>query len=166
MKTHYLNISDEEHFEFDVFSIDCNESIYRVINDINDQLSISLEFTELLDLSHKEGEYFLFPVYCFKHQELNIEINLIPNETSLQPSYHHTPKTASFDLFAGDIELTVKLLPELSTTNYLLLIKGENRYLYNHTILQALKEITLFEVVKEIFIEDLADKSSRNHLLF
>lgn len=166
MKTHYLDISDEEHFEFDVFSIACNESIYRVINDINEQLSISLAFADLLELSHKEGEDFLFPVYCFKHQELNIEINLIPNETSLQPFYQHTPKTATFDLFAGDIELTVKLLPELSTTNYLLLVKGENRYLYNHTILKALQDIKLFEVVKEIFIEDLADKSSRNHLLF
>lgn len=166
MKTHYLDITEEEHFDFDVFGITCTDSIYRVINTINEQLSISLEFTELLDFTHTEGDDFLFPVYYFKHQELNIEINLLPNETSLQPHSAKINKVTTFDLFAGNIEQSITLLPELSNTDYFVLVKGENRYLYNHTILEALKEIELFQLVKEIFIEDLADKKSRSHLLF
>lgn len=165
MKTHFLDITSEEHFNFDVFSITCNESIYRVINSVNEHLNIDLQLSELLDYTHTEGEDFYFPVYSFKLIELNIELNLLPNETSLQPN-KIKPKEDTFDLFAGEVQQTTKLLPELDTTDFLLLIKGENRYLYNHTILKALEDISLFTSTKEIFMDDLKDKKSRSSLLF
>lgn len=165
MKTHFLDITSEEHFDFDVFSITCNESIYRVINDINQNLNIDLQLSEILDYTHAEGEDFFFPVYSFNHEGLNIEFNLISNETSLQPNQAKS-KEETFDLFAGEVQQTIKLLPELETTNYLFLVKGENRYLYNHTIFKVLEETPLFLFTKEIFIDDLKDKKSRSSLLF
>ena len=165
MKTHTLDISGEENFDFDVFSITCTESIYRVISDINQHLNIDLQLSELLDYRHTEGEEFYFPVYSFKHEELNIEFNLVANETSLQPNQVKTTEDV-FDLFAGDVEQTTKLLPELENSDFLLLVKGENRLNYNHTILKELQGISLFIIVREIFMEDLKDKKSRSGLLF
>lgn len=166
MKTFYLDIQEEDHFDFDVFSLKCVDSIYSVINAINQELTIELEFTDLIEFGHENGGVFLFPLYSFTHPELNIEFNLLPNETSLQSPKHKIVQENTFDLFGGEIEQTVVLLPELSTTDYLLLVKGDTRYLYNHTILEVLKKINLFQQVKEIFIEDLTDKKSRSHLLF
>ena len=132
---------------------------------MNHHLNIDLQLSELLDYTHTEGEEFYFPVYSFQHNELNIEINLLANETSLKPILDK-PTETSFDLFAGDVEQKIRLLPELENSDFLLLVKGENRYLHNHTILKELQGIPLFMSVREIFIEDLKEKKSRSNLLF
>lgn len=163
MATYSLDIHAEEHFDFDLFSITCNESIYRVIHELNNDLDIDLQLNELLDYTHKEGEDFYFPVYSFQHMELNIEFNLLQNQTSFQPP---VKKKQITDLFAGEVEHTTRLMPELDKTDYLLLIKGDNRYLYNHTILETIQQNTSFIAVHELFIEDIKDKRSRTNLLF
>lgn len=164
MAIHSLDITSNEHFDFDVFSITSIESIYRVIHELNNSLNIDLELNDLLDFTHKEGEDFYFPVYSYLHEELNIEFNLLPNQTSFQPQ--GKPKNDPADLFAGDIEQTTKLIPELESTDYFLLIKGENRYLHNHTILESIRLKPAFTLVREIFMEDLKDKKSKSNLLF
>ena len=83
----------------------------------------------------------------------------------MQPNQVKTTEDV-FDLFAGDVEQTTKLLPELENSDFLLLVKGENRLNYNHTILKELQGISLFIIVREIFMEDLKDKKSRSGLLF
>lgn len=165
MKTHSLDINAEEHFDFDIFSITCTESIYRVVHELNQALNIDLQLNDLLDFTHKVGEDFYFPLYGFMHEELNIEFNLLPNQTSFQPKVE-TPQKKEFDLFAGDIEQTTKLLPELENSDYFFIIKGDNRYLHNHTIFEAIKLNPAFIIVREIFIEDLKDKKSKGNLLF
>ncbi len=164
MPTYSLDIHAEEHFDFDLFSITCDESVYRVIHELNNDLDIDLQLNELLDYTHKEGEDFYFPVYAFQHESLNIEFNLIQNQTSFQPSAKH--KTQPTDLFAGEIEHTTRLMPELEKTDYLLLIKGDNRYLYNHTILETIQKNKSFTSAHELFMEDIKDKKSRTNLLF
>lgn len=164
MPTYSLDIHAEEHFDFDLFSITCNESVYRVIHELNNDLDIDLQLNELLDYTHKEGEDFYFPVYAFQHESLNIEFNLLQNQTSFQPSTKH--KKQPTDLFAGEIEHTTRLMPELEKTDYLLLIKGENRYLYNHTILETIQKNKSFIAAHELFMEDIKDKKSRTNLLF
>lgn len=164
MPTYSLDIHAEEHFDFDLFSITCNESVYRVIHELNNDLDIDLQLNELLDYTHKEGEDFYFPVYTFQHESLNIEFNLIQNQTSFQPTARR--KQQSMDLFAGEVEQTTKLMPELEKTDYLLLIKGENRYLYNHTILETIQKNKNFIAAHELFMEDIKDKKSRTNLLF
>ena len=164
MPTYSLDIHSEEHFDFDLFSITCRESIYRVIHELNNELNIDLQLNDLLDYTHKEGEDFYFPVYSFLHEELNIEFNLLPNQTSFQPNVK--TKQQPQDLFAGEVEQSTKLMPELDKTDYLLLIKGDNRYLYNHTILETIQQNENFIAVHELFIEDIKDKKSRTNLLF
>lgn len=164
MPTYSLDIHAEEHFDFDLFSITCTESVYRVIHELNNDLDIDLQLNELLDYTHKEGEDFYFPVYTFQHESLNIEFNLLQNQTSFQPTAKR--KQEPMDLFAGEVEQTTKLMPELDNTDYLLLIKGENRYLYNHTILETIQKNKNFIAVHELFMEDIKDKKSRTNLLF
>lgn len=164
MPTYSLDIHAEEHFDFDLFSITCNESVYRVIHELNNDLDIDLQLNELLDYTHKDGEDFYFPVYTFQHESLNIEFNLLQNQTSFQPTAKH--KKQPMDLFAGEVEQTTKLMPELDNTDYLLLIKGDNRYLYNHTILETIQKNKSFISVHELFMEDIKDKKSRTNLLF
>lgn len=165
MAIHNLDINAEEHFDFDLFSITCTESIYRVVHELNQALNIDLQLHDLLDFTHKQGEDFYFPLYGFIHEELNIEFNLLPNQTSFQPK-KESEKPAENDLFAGDIEQTTSLLPELENSDYFLIIKGDNRYLYNHTIFEAIKLNPIFIIVHEVFIEDLKDKKSKGNLLF
>lgn len=164
MATYSLDIYSEEHFDFDVFAISCNESVYRVIHELNRDLSIDLQMNELLDYTHKEGEDFYFPVFSFVLEELNIEFNLIQNQTSFQPNTKQ--KQPEPDLFGGEVEQSTHLIPELDGADYFLLIKGDNRYLYNHTILQTISSNKAFSSVTEIFVEDLKDKKSRTNLLF
>ncbi len=103
MKTYSLDINAEEHFDFDIFSITCTESIYRVVHELNQALNIDLQLNDLLDFTHKEGEDFYFPLYGFIHDELNIEFNLLPNQTSFQQptlalphARHCTPNASAF----------------------------------------------------------------------
>lgn len=165
MATHNLDIYSEEHFDFDLFSITSTESIYRVLQQINHDLNIDLQLSDLLDYRHKEGEDFYFPLYHYLHEELNIEFYLLPNQTSFQPNKEPSQQTA-FDLFGGEVEQTTRLLPELENSDYFLLIKGDNRYLHNHTIFETILKNPEFKTVQEIFIEDIKDKKSRSNLLF
>ena len=165
MATYNLDINAEEHFDFDVFSITCPESIYRVVHELNQALNIDLQLVDLLDFTHKQGDDFYFPLYGFVHEELSIEFNLLPNQTSFQPKAQGASKS-EFDLFAGDIEQTTKLLPELENSDYFLIVKGDNRYMHNHIIFDAIKLNPAFIIVHEIFLEELKDKKSKSNLLF
>lgn len=164
MPTYSLDIHAEEHFDFDLFSIACNESVYRVIHELNNDLDIDLQLNELLDFTHKEGDEFYFPVYSFQHESLNIEFNLIQNQSSFQPTGKRRQQVP--DLFGGEVEQTTRLMPELENTDYLVLVKGENRYLYNHTILETMQKNRHFSAVQELFVEDIKDKKARTNLLF
>ena len=66
MKTYSLDINAEEHFDFDIFSITCTESIYRVVHELNQALNIDLQLNDLLDFTHKEGEDFYYTLEGYK----------------------------------------------------------------------------------------------------
>lgn len=163
-KPYVLDISSEEYTDFDIFSITSTQSIYRVIHELNTELSIDLQLNDLLEFTHTNGEEFFFPLYTFYHEDINIEFNLLPNQTSFQPK-KNTENTIS-DLFSGDIEQSAQLIPELQNTDYFLIIKGDNRYLYNHQIFDTIKLNQVFILVTEIYFENLKDKKTRNNLIF
>ena len=165
MATYNLDINPEEHFDFDVFSITCNDSIYKVIHELNTLLNIDLQLNDLLEFTHKQSEDFYFPLYTFVHNELNMEFNLLANQTAFQPKKEHNTKT-DYNLFGGEIEQRISLIPELENVNFFLLVKGDNRYLHNHTIIETVKSNPSFTFVKEIFLEDLRDKKVKHNLLF
>lgn len=164
MAKYSLDISSEEHYDFDVFSITSTESVYRIIHELNGLLNIDLQLNTLLDFSHPNGDDFYFPVYVYFHDELNIEFNLLPNQTSYQP--HQSMKHAVSDLFAGEVEQSVKLIPELENTDFFLLLKGDNRFMYNHTVLETIRKSNLLINVNEVFFETLKDKKVKGNLLF
>lgn len=166
MATHSLDsISDEHYFDFDIFSISCLESIYRVVYEINKALHVDLQIVEFLEYEYQGIEMFYFPLYSFMDEGLNIELNVLPNKTSFQPPKENAPKL-SLDLFSDEVEKTMFLIPELDKANYFLMIKGNNRHLYNHQISQSLQSVPLFTAVNEIFLNDLKNKRSKFNLLF
>lgn len=165
MSTYSLDINSENDFDFDVFSITSTESIYRIVFEINTALNVDLQLNDLLDYTHKEGQDFYFPVYTYLHEELNIEFNLLPNQTSFQP-FHSKEQHQVADLFGGDVEHTTKLLPELENTDYFLLVKGDNRLMYSHTVFKTIKTVQSFQLVEEIILERLKDKKAKGNLLF
>ena len=168
MATHSLdNISEEHYFDFDMFSISCLESIYRVVYEINEALHVDLQIVELLDYEYqdKETEEFYFPLYSFIDEGLNIELNVLPNKTSFQPPKENA-SNLSLDLFSDEVEKTMLLIPELDKSNFFLIIKGNNRHLYNHQILQSLQSVPLFSAVTEVFLNELKNKKSKFNLLF
>lgn len=165
MAKHNLDIFNEVLFDFDIFSITCNESIYTVINELNIALNIDFQLKELLDFIHKDGAKFYFPLYSFFHSELSIEFNLISNQTSFQPNESKIAQQ-NFDLFSGDIEHTTMLLPELEKSDYFLIIKGDNRSQHNHDIFESFRKNPNFITTSEIYLETLKDKKSKNNLLF
>lgn len=165
MKRYSLDIPGDDIFDFDILGIACTESHYRVVYEINALLDTTLVLESYLEYTHREGQEFLFPLYQCRNEELNIEYNLLPNQTSYQPPRaRHAGLPA--DLFAGEVEASARLLPELDNTDYFFLLKGANRYMYYHRVLEQLKKSPLFMVVQEIFVEEIRDKKSRGNLLF
>jgi hypothetical protein len=164
MSKHTLEIQSDEHYDFDVFSITSVESVYVVIHEINKLLNLEIALSDLLDYRHEQGEDFYFPLYSFWHEQLNIDFYLLPNNTSFQGNKAKTLN--SIDLFSGDIEQNVRLIPELENTDYFLIIKGDNRLQYNHTIFETLKKSSAFITMQEIFLSDLKDKKAKGNLLF
>lgn len=165
VKKYSLDISAEDTFDFDIIGIASPESHYKVVYEINQLLSIDLVLETYLEYTHKEGSEFLFPLYQFKDEALSIEYNLLPNQTSYQPPKVRLPD-AQPDLFFGQVEETTQLLPELENTQYFFMLKGSNRYLYYHQVLEQLQKSSAFSGVQEIFVEDIRDKKSRGNLLF
>lgn len=165
MPSYSLDINSENDFDFDVFSITSTESIYRIVFEINAVLNVDLQLNDLLDYTHKEGQDFYFPVYSYFHEDLNLEFNLLPNQTSFQP-FHSKEQQQTVDLFGGDVEHTTKLLPELENTDYFLLVKGDNRLIYSHTVFKTIKTVQSFQLVEEIILERLKDKKAKGNLLF
>ncbi|MFO0323095.1 MAG: IPExxxVDY family protein [Bacteroidota bacterium] len=165
MALHSLDIYDDEHFDFDIISISSSASIYSVISELNQSLNIDLKLRDFLDFSHKEGEQFLFPLYTHLHEELNIEFNLISNQTSFQ-SPDRKSSQLGIDLFSGNVQRHTKLLAELEKSDYFLIIKGDNRFLHNYSIIEAIKNNVNFISVHEIYLEKLKDKKSKTNLLF
>lgn len=164
MAKHTIDIQSEEHYDFDVFSITSVESVYVIIHEINKLLNLEIELSDLLDFRHDRGEDFYFPLYSYWHESLNIEFNVLPNNTSFQGNKSKTNNTS--DLFGGDIEQNVRLIPELENTDYFLIIKGDNRLQYNYTIYEILRKSEAFISMQEIFLNDLKDKKAKINLLF
>ncbi len=160
---HTLNNQSDELFDFDIFSITSTESVYRVVHLLNSELAIDLEQADLLDFKLKNDEEFYFPLYSFLHPDLNLEFHLLPNQTTFQPPHHNKD---NFDLFGGNVEQNARLISELENTDYFLLLKGENRVSHNYNVYTAIKSIKDFILVREIFLEDLADKKIKYNLLF
>lgn len=160
---HTLDNQSDELFDFDVFSITSTESVYRVVHALNTELNIDLEQADLLEFKLKNDEEFYFPLYSYIHVDLNLEFHLLPNQTTFQPPNFNKN---DFDLFGGNVEQNARLLSELENTDYFLILKGDNRVSYNHTILEKIKKIIEFILVRELFLEDLIDKKQKYNLLF
>jgi hypothetical protein len=164
MPKHTFDIQSDENYDFDVFSITSVESVYVVIHEINKLLNLEIALSDLLDYRHEKGEDFYFPLYSYWHEPLNIDFYLLPNNTSYQGN--KTKTVNNTDLFSGDIEQNVKLIPELENTDYFLIIKGDNRLQYNHTVFETLKKSAAFITMQEIFLSELKDKKAKGNLLF
>ncbi len=160
----YVLDTKADDFNFLLIGIGCNNNQYVLANAINEVLQIDLQLENYIDLSHKIGKEFKFSFYSFLDEEFNIEYNLIPNRSNNSQSSEDT-KVASdlFSAFNETIDESSRLIPELTKTDFLLLVKGDEFYHYSYKITEALKKIQDIITIQEIIPDNL---SSRNNLIF
>ena len=163
MARHTLH-SDPEEFNFLLFGIACSENQYVLASNINTALGIDLQLSNYIDLSHRMGKDFKFSFYDYQDEEFNLEYNLIPNKSNnVAKEKKDTNGGDLFSMFNEDIDESSRLIPELTKTDYLLLIKGDEHYNFTYKITDALKKIPEIISLQEIIPEKLANK---NNLIF
>lgn len=163
MAKHTLH-SDPEEFNFLLFGIACSENQYVLAASINSILSIDLRLESYIDLSYRMGKDFKFSFYNFFDEEFNLEYNLIPNRSNyVAKEGSDTQEGDLFSMFNENIDESSRLIPELTKTDYLLLIKGDEHYNYTYKITEALKKIPEIISLQEIIPEKLSNK---NNLIF
>lgn len=163
MAKHVLH-NDPEDFNFLLFGIACSENQYVLASAINDILKIDLRLEDYIDLSHRMGKDFKFSFYNFIDEEFNLEYNLIPNRSNYVAKENNEVKDGDlFSMFNENVDESSRLIPELTKTDYLLLIKGDEHYNFTYKITEALKKIPEIISLQEIIPEKLSNK---NNLIF
>lgn len=163
MAKYTLN-SDPEDFNFLLFGIASSENQYVLASTINSALGIDLRLSNYIDLSHRMGKDFKFSFFDYLDEEFNLEYNLIPNKSN-NVAKEKTEKQDGdlFSMFNENVDESSRLIPELTKTDYLLLIKGDEHYNFTYKITDALKKIPEIISLQEIIPEKLANK---NNLIF
>lgn len=163
MAKHTLH-SDPEEFNFLLFGISCSENQYVLATNINTALGIDLRLSNYIDLSHRMGKDFKFSFFDYLDEEFNLEYNLIPNKSNHVAKEHKDTQNGDlFSMFNENIDESSRLIPELTKTDYLLLIKGDEHYNFTYKITEALKKIPEILSLQEIIPEKLSNK---NNLIF
>lgn len=162
MAKHVLNIPDD--FSFLLIGLACTENQYVLSNAINNVLNIDLTLENYIDLSHRIGKAFKFSFFSFNDEALNIEYNLIPNRSNyIEKEANDKNNGDLFSLFNETVDESSRLIPELTKTDYFLIVKGDEFYHFSYKITEALKKIPEIISIQEIIPEKL---NSKNNLIF
>lgn len=150
-----------EDYNFLLFGIASSDNQYVIANAINDVLNIDLQLADYIDLSHRIGKDFKFSFYSYTDEAFNLEYNLIPNKSNFVANANE--KKSEGDLFAmfnESVDESSRLIPELTKTDFLLLIKGDEHYHYGYKIQELLKSIPEIISLQEIIPDKLSSKSN------
>jgi hypothetical protein len=160
----YTLHSDPDEFNFLLFGIASSENQYVIASSINSALGIDLRLSDYIDLSHRMGKDFKFSFFDFLDEEFNLEYNLIPNKSNNVAKENSDKQEGDlFSMFNENVDESSRLIPELTKTDYLLLIKGDEHYNFTYKITDALKKIPEIISLQEIIPEKLTNK---NNLIF
>jgi hypothetical protein len=150
-----------DDFNFLLYGIVCSENQYVLVNAINAALHIDLQLEDYIDLSHRMGKDFTFSFFSFMDEEFNLEYNLLPNRSNNTPKEKQEENSGDlFSLFSEGVDESSRLIPELTKTDYLLLIKGDEYYNFIYKISEALKNIPEIISVQDVVPEKLSSKSN------
>jgi hypothetical protein len=156
--------NDPDEFNFLLFGIASSENQYVLASSINSALGIDLQLSDYIDLSHRMGKDFKFSFYNYLDEEFNLEYNLIPNKSNNVAKEDGAGKNDDlFSAFNENVDESSRLIPELTKTDYLLLIKGDEHYNFTYKITDALKKINEIISLQEIVPDKLSNK---NNLIF
>ena len=159
MAKHTLDFTDD--FNFLLYGISSNENQYLLVNNINNALHIDLRLESYIDLSHRIGKEFRFSFFSFMDDELNLEYILIPNRSNFtNEEKSQTDKNNLFSLLNENFDESSRLIPELTKTDYLLLIKGDEYYHHSYKIADAIKKTESVIRLQEIIPDTLESKSN------
>ncbi|WP_317899049.1 IPExxxVDY family protein [Aurantibacillus circumpalustris] len=165
MAKYVLNTSDDD-LDFALIGLTCLENQYTVSALIDDALKINLFLSGYIPFNLKDSRVFKFSLYNFLDEELGLEYFLIPNNSNLEEPNPNGPADSSnaYNLFAGiEVDESVKLIKELSKTDYLLILKGEDLHNYQFKIIEKLKNLPEIIQIQAIEPQDLP---SRRNLIF
>ncbi len=162
MTKHFLNTQDD--FDFLVIGIVCPENQYILVNKINHVLNIDLRLDNYIDLSHRLGKDFKFSMFNYLDEEFNLEYNFLPNRSNYSANEKTGANTGNlFSLMNENIDESSRLIPELTKTDYFLLIKGDEYNHFIYKITEGLKQIPEIISIQEIIPDKL---NSKNNLIF
>lgn len=157
----YTLQNDPDDFNFILLGIACQDNQYVLVNSINHSLSIDLRLENYIDLSHRMGKEFKFSFYSYFDEDFNLEYNLIPNRSNFAESDKEKNTAGDlFSMFNEVVDESSRLIPELTKTDYLLLIKGDEHYHYSYKINEALKNIPVILTLQDIVPDKLSSKSN------
>jgi hypothetical protein len=153
--------SEAGDYEFALLGITCAEDQYRVVSLVNDYLGISMRLSSYVPMTLKKGQVYSFSLYRHEDENVGLEYFLLPNSSNFEPP---GSRTSGGDLFAGqDVDESTRLIRELPTTDYFLMLKGELREAYKYKVLTILREVEDFTQVQTIEPETL---HSKRNLIF
>ena len=111
-----------------------------------------------------QPSYFKAEFFNYFDEEFNLEYNLIPNKSNnVAKEGGNNQEGDLFSMFNENVDESSRLIPELTKTDYLLLIKGDEHYNFSYKITEALKKIPEIISLQEIIPDKLSNK---NNLIF
>lgn len=162
MAKHTLNSQGD--FNFLVIGIVSPANQYVLVNQINHALNIDLSLDDYIDLSHHIGKDFKFSMFNYSDEEFNLEYNFLPNRSNFSARENNATNTGDlFSLMNESVDESSRLIPELTKTDYFLLIKGDEYNHFIYKITEGLKQIPEIISIQEIIPDKL---SSKNNLIF
>jgi hypothetical protein len=158
---HILN-SSEKDLDFVLLGLNCQQSQYRAATLINDILGTELVLSDYIPFNLRGGSMFLFSLFHFIDENTGTEYFFVPNKSN----FSDPPGTPSDkkDLFAEvPIDETVRLIKELPSTDFFLILKGDDAHLYRMKVIEKLK--TINEILQVQALEP-SDLPSHRNLIF
>lgn len=168
MKPEKFKLDIEYDFEFMLFAISSHEPDYKLCFKLNQVLTIDLHKEEPLELKNKnQTDNLLFSFFIYVNEEEQLEYNLLSNKSYNLVQSSKPVSSPQADLF-GDTEPEVSgqkgfLINELSTIDYLLVVRTPYDPEFAYEIESTVKQL---ESVLNVRYVDVNELASKNNLIF
>jgi len=161
MAKHVLGNIDED-LDFALVTITCPFDQYEMVSIIDQQLCTAFYLSDEVPFNLKDNKLFLFSLFRFVDPELGLEYSLLPNLSNFEKQQVNTATQAGLFADTG-VEERVRLVKELPKTDFLLLLKGEDKFRHQHTVIEKLRSA---DGILQVQAVDPAELPSRRNLIF
>jgi hypothetical protein len=154
-------LDSEYDYDFSLLAISAHVPDYKLCIEINKLLNIELVKDTSIELSTKNTSTpLLFSCFSYIDEEEQSDFLLLSNKSSntVAASKKMISPPSLFDEKREDIKFL--LVPELTQTDFLLILKADNHEQFIYNIQNKLKTINFALSVQTIDVESLASKKN------